>query len=310
MRQSFNESAVIARAIAEAEAKVRSARLVMGTVDLLVTIPGTASRRPGTSALYRLDADHRVEQVLPGVTMSNGLGWSPDHRTFYYVDSAAQRLDAFDHDPDSGRLGGRRPLVSIPAEVGIPDGLSVDADGCVWLAVWGAGSIHRYTPAGVLDGASALLSAPEVAPMIAGIVIGSFAVGGIVYSIGIGTLLRLLGQKWVMIAGGLLMSFGIAGLAFTPTWQVQCVLVGLMGLGFYMLHASIQVFVTELAPATRSSAIAFHTFSIFIGQSIGTVAFGYGLTWLGSPTTLAVCAIAIALTGIVSTQLLMRPKPI
>ncbi len=113
---------------------------------------GTASRQPGTSALYRLDADHRVEQVLPGVTMSNGLGWSPDQRTFYYVDSAAQRLDAFDHDPDSGRLGGRRPLVSVPAEVGIPDGLAVDADGCVWLAIWGAGSIHRYTPAGVLDG--------------------------------------------------------------------------------------------------------------------------------------------------------------
>ena len=86
------------------------------------------------------------------MTMSNGLGWSPDDRTFYYVDSAAQRLDVFDHDPDSGRLGGRRPLVSVPAEVGIPDGLAVDADGCVWLAIWGAGSIHRYTPAGVLDG--------------------------------------------------------------------------------------------------------------------------------------------------------------
>jgi sugar lactone lactonase YvrE len=113
---------------------------------------GTVSPRPGASALYRLDADHRVEQVLPGVTMSNGLGWSPDDRTFYYVDSAAQRLDAFDHDPDSGRLRGRRPLVSIPAEVGIPDGLAVDADGCVWLAIWGAGAIHRYTPAGVLDG--------------------------------------------------------------------------------------------------------------------------------------------------------------
>jgi sugar lactone lactonase YvrE len=115
---------------------------------------GTASvsRQPGTSALYRLDADHRVEQVLPGVTMSNGLGWSPDQRRFYYVDSAAQRLDVFDHDPDSGRLGSRRPLVSVPAEVGIPDGLAVDADGCVWLAIWGAGSVHRYTPAGVLDG--------------------------------------------------------------------------------------------------------------------------------------------------------------
>jgi sugar lactone lactonase YvrE len=115
---------------------------------------GTASvsRRPGTSALYRLSADHRVEEVLPGVTMSNGLGWSPDDRVFYYVDSAAQRLDVFDHDPDSGELRGRRMLVSIPREVGIPDGLAVDSDGCVWLAIWGAGSVHRYTPAGVLDG--------------------------------------------------------------------------------------------------------------------------------------------------------------
>jgi sugar lactone lactonase YvrE len=115
---------------------------------------GTASvsRRPGTSALYRLGADHRVEQVLPGVTMSNGLGWSPDDRAFYYVDSAAQRLDVFDHDPDDGELRSRRPLVSIPRELGIPDGLAVDADGCVWLAIWGAGSVHRYTPAGVLDG--------------------------------------------------------------------------------------------------------------------------------------------------------------
>ncbi len=126
-----------------------------------------------------------------------------------------------------------------------------------------------------------LLEAGERRASIAGAVIASFAVGGIVYSIGIGALLRLLGQKWVMIAGGLFMAFGIAALAFAPPWQVQCAVVGVMGLGFYMLHASIQVFVTELAPATRSSAIAFHTFSIFVGQSIGTAAFGYGLFYLG-----------------------------
>ena len=154
-----------------------------------------------------------------------------------------------------------------------------------------------------------LLEAGEPRASVAGAVIASFAVGGIVYSIGIGALLRLLGQKWVMIAGGLFMAFGIASLAFAPPWQVQCVVVGIMGLGFYMLHASIQVFVTELAPATRSSAIAFHTFSIFVGQSIGTAAFGYGLFFLGSPATLAICSAAIALTGLVSAQLLTRPRP-
>jgi sugar lactone lactonase YvrE len=112
----------------------------------------SASGRPGTSALYRLGADRRLEQVLSGVSMSNGLGWSPDDRAFYYVDSATQRLDVFDHDPDSGRLDRRRPLVSLPRDMGIPDGLAVDVDGCVWLAIWGAGVVHRYTPDGELDG--------------------------------------------------------------------------------------------------------------------------------------------------------------
>ena len=153
-----------------------------------------------------------------------------------------------------------------------------------------------------------LLEAGEPRASIAGAVIASFAVGGIVYSIGIGALLRLLGQKWVMIAGGLFMAFGIAGLAFAPPWQVQCLVVAIMGLGFYMLHASIQVFVTELAPATRSSAIAFHTFSIFVGQSIGTAAFGYGLFYLGAPATLAICSATIALTGIIAAQLLTRHR--
>ena len=155
-----------------------------------------------------------------------------------------------------------------------------------------------------------LLEAGEPRASIAGLVIASFAVGGIIYSVSIGALLRRLGQKRVMIAGGLCMAFGVAALAFAPPWQAQCAVFVVMGLGFYMLHASIQVYVTELAPATRSSAIAFHTFSIFVGQSIGTVAFGYGLAWLGSPPTLAICAIAIALTGIVSAQLLTRPRPV
>ena len=154
-----------------------------------------------------------------------------------------------------------------------------------------------------------LLEAGEPRAAIAGLVIAAFAVGGIIYSVSIGTLLRLLGQKWVMIGGGLLMAIGIAALAFRPAWQVQCAMFAVMGLGFYMLHASIQVFVTELAPATRSSAIAFHTFSIFVGQSIGTVAFGYGLGHFGAPTTLAICSAAIALTGIVSAHLLAQPKP-
>jgi DHA1 family inner membrane transport protein len=155
-----------------------------------------------------------------------------------------------------------------------------------------------------------LLEAGETRASIAGLVIASFAVGGIIYTVSIGALLRLLGQRYVMITGGLFMATGIAVMAFTPPWQAQCAVFAMMGLGFYMLHASIQVFVTELAPATRSSAIAFHTFSIFVGQSIGTAAFGYGLTLIGSAATLAICSAAIALTGIASSTLLTRPKSV
>ena len=102
---------------------------------------------------------------------------------------------------------------------------------------------------------------------------------------------------------------GLAAVAFQPPWQAQTVAFGVMGLGFYMLHASIQIFVTELAPATRSSAIAFHTFSIFVGQGIGTIVFGLGLASLGATVTLLICAAMIALVGTVAALLLTRPKP-
>ena len=112
-----------------------------------------------------------------------------------------------------------------------------------------------------------LQAAGEPRASIAGLVIAAFAVGGIVYSFSVGAMLHWLGLKRVMIGGGLLMALGLCAVAFQPPWQAQTVAFGVMGLGFYMLHASIQIFVTELAPATRSSAIAFHTFSIFVGQA-------------------------------------------
>lgn len=106
---------------------------------------------PGKGSLYRLDPDGRVSVVVPGVTVSNGLGWSPDGATAYYVDSDTQRVDAFDYEPQRV-LSARRPLVRIDAAAGIPDGLTVDADGHLWLALFGGGAIRRYTPDGRLDG--------------------------------------------------------------------------------------------------------------------------------------------------------------
>jgi predicted MFS family arabinose efflux permease len=151
-----------------------------------------------------------------------------------------------------------------------------------------------------------LREAGESRASIAGVVVASFAVGGIVYSLGVGTLLRALGQRGVMIGGGLLMALGLGLFALGLSWPLQCLACALLGLGFYMLHASIQVFVTELAPATRSTAVAFHTFSLFAGQGIGPIAFGLGLAYAGAGVTFSICAAALALIGLVTTQLLMR----
>ncbi|MCK9902675.1 SMP-30/gluconolactonase/LRE family protein [Frankia sp. Cpl3] len=105
----------------------------------------------GAGSLYRLAPDGTVSVVLTGVTVSNGLAWSPDGARAYYVDSPTSRVDVFDYDSERG-LSSRRTLVTIPDGAGAPDGLTVDADGYLWVALWGGGAVHRYSPAGRLDG--------------------------------------------------------------------------------------------------------------------------------------------------------------
>jgi sugar lactone lactonase YvrE len=107
-------------------------------------------QHPGAGALYRLDSDGSVRLVLENVTISNGLEWSPDGSRAYYNDTATHRIDVFDYDGESG-LTGRRPFAEIPAEAGGPDGLTVDAEGGVWVALYGGGAVRCYTPEGVLD---------------------------------------------------------------------------------------------------------------------------------------------------------------
>jgi sugar lactone lactonase YvrE len=105
-------------------------------------------KRPGAGALYRLDPDHSVRVVLDGVTISNGLDWSPDGTLAYYNDTDTFRVDVFDYDADTG-LTGRRPFAETGP--GRPDGLTVDADGGVWVALSNGGSVRRYSPDGLLD---------------------------------------------------------------------------------------------------------------------------------------------------------------
>ena len=103
---------------------------------------------PGAASLYRLDPDGGVATVLVDLTVSNGLEWSPDGRLAYYVDSATGRIDVMDYAADRG-LTDRRPFVTV--EVGAPDGLTVDAEGGIWVALWGGSAVHRYAPEGTLS---------------------------------------------------------------------------------------------------------------------------------------------------------------
>ena len=104
-------------------------------------------RAPGRGVLYRLVGGEATPTVT-GVGLSNGLGWSPDARSMYFIDTWAARIDVFDFDAASGTLGGRRTLVDLAGAGGAPDGLCVDGEGCLWVAMWGGWEIRRYAPDG------------------------------------------------------------------------------------------------------------------------------------------------------------------
>ncbi|PBC64211.1 calcium-binding protein [Streptomyces sp. Tue6028] len=103
---------------------------------------------PRGGTLSRITPDGAVRTVLDDVAVSNGTGWSPDGRLMYYIDSPTRRIDVFDVDAD-GLPHDRRQLAAV--EDGFPDGLTVDAEGCVWVALWDGGAVHRYAPDGTLD---------------------------------------------------------------------------------------------------------------------------------------------------------------
>jgi sugar lactone lactonase YvrE len=121
----------------------RAGRLYAGTM--------AADESPGAGALYRLDPDLTVTQLVTGVGISNGIGWSPDDRLMYYSDSLAYRVDVFDYDPATGAITGRRPFAPVGGGEVMPDGLAVDAEGGVWVAQWGGSVLARYDPGGRLD---------------------------------------------------------------------------------------------------------------------------------------------------------------
>ena len=135
---------------------------------------------PGHGALYRLDPDLSVTKVIEGVTISNGLDWSDDGRTMFFIDTlagasfwdvfsgeAVPGIDAFASDPATGAVSERRRLFDIPVKHGvpagmtIPDGMTIDADGFFWIAVPGDGEVRRYSPRGDID---AVVRVPVACP--------------------------------------------------------------------------------------------------------------------------------------------------
>jgi sugar lactone lactonase YvrE len=105
----------------------------------------------GRGSMYRLDADGTTSVLFGGSTISNGLAWSPDGSIAYYIDTATRRVDMFDYAKGSG-LTGRRPFVEITETPGKPDGMTVDAQGHVWVALYAGSAVRRYRPDGILDG--------------------------------------------------------------------------------------------------------------------------------------------------------------
>ena len=105
----------------------------------------------GEATLYRLEDGPVAAPVFAEVSLSNGLGWSPDGATMYYVDTPTQRITAFDYDLENGTPSGGRLFAEVPADQGVPDGMCVDERGGVWVAVHGGSAVLRHTPDGRLD---------------------------------------------------------------------------------------------------------------------------------------------------------------
>jgi len=133
---------------------------------------------------------------------------------------------------------------------------------------------------------------------IAGVVIAGFGVGGLIYTIMVSRLLNSFGERRLMAAGGMLMAFGLVVIALRMPWPIEFANFVLLGFSFYFLHGCLQIYVTELAPGARASATAGHSFFFFIGQALGPVVYGLGLSsGIGIIPVLLLGAVVLTATG-------------
>ena len=147
----------------------------------------------------------------------------------------------------------------------------------------------------------------EGGPREAGLALAGFAVGGLIYSALVGLLVQFLGMQRMLVGGGLICAAALTTIGLAGRWQLDAAALVAMGLGFYMLHNTYQVQVTEVAPKARASAVALHAFSFFCGQALGVAVLGAALQGVGQFAALATCAVTILAVGIATAVLLARP---
>jgi len=158
--------------------------------------------------------------------------------------------------------------------------------------------------------ASLLKAAGEPRAAIAGIVIAGFGAGGIIYASSVSRLLPRFGERRLMLGGGTLMGLALAAVALQPPWPVQTLVFVVLGLGFYMLHAVIQIYASELAPAARGSAMALHSASFFLGNALGPIVYGAALPTVGLAATVVTCGAILIGVGIVCAHRLRRDSEV
>jgi sugar lactone lactonase YvrE len=138
--------------LADPEAGKPGARFNDGAVDPLGRYwAGTMTDQGATSSLYCLDAQHTVRRMETGLTISNGMGWSPEAKTMYLTDTKCKLIFAYDFDTQNGEITHQRVFVDTSCFPGFPDGMSVDSLGYVWSVQNMGGILNRYAPSGKLD---------------------------------------------------------------------------------------------------------------------------------------------------------------
>ncbi len=156
--------------------------------------------------------------------------------------------------------------------------------------------------------AAFLFDLGETRASIPGAVIAAFALGGLFYTITVSRLLPRVGVNGLMIGGAAVVALQFVIVALGLRWELQALSFFLMGWGFYSLHGSLQVFSSDLAPEARASALSLHAFCFFVGQAVGSIAYGFALSHIGKMPTLLLSATAILVMGMSAARLLHQ-KP-